>query len=313
MPAKTVMVTGGTGFIGSNLCHELVAKGYNVIALDDLSLNNGGNISDLVDNRLFRFVKGSVLDDRLLSEELKGVHAVFHEAAIPSVQRSIENPRRTNEVNVTGTLEVLIAAKNAGIKKVILASSSSVYGDTPTLPKREDMMLNPKSVYAASKLTCEQYSIVFNRIHGMSNVCLRYFNVYGPRQDPKSEYAAVVPRFISQALNDLPLTVHGTGMQTRDFTCVKDVAQANLLSLAPEASGIFNIGSGERISIFDLAGLISRILGKEIEMVHLDARAGDVIDSLADINKAAGKLGYGPQYRIEDGLRESIQWFRKGK
>ncbi len=311
MAVKTVLVTGGAGFIGSNLCHELIARGYEVVALDNLSSGKETNISGLEGNKSFKFVKGDILDADLLSEEMNGVDAIFHEAAVPSVQRSIDNPHRTSQVNITGTLEVLIAAKNAGIKKVVHASSSSVYGDTLVLPKREDMTPNPKSIYAASKLTGEHYSMIFKDIYGMNNVCLRYFNVYGPKQDPMSDYAAVVPRFISQALDGLPLTVFGTGMQTRDFTYVKDVVQANLRALEPNVSGIFNIGSGARISIIELAGLVGRIIGKKSSLIHSEARAGDVKDSLADICKAKGEFGYQPQYDIESGLRETIEWFRK--
>ena len=304
-------MTGGAGFIGSNLCHELVDKGNDVIALDDLSLSSERNISDLLGSRHFRFVKGSILDANLLSKEMKGVDAILHEAAIPSVQRSINDPRLTNMVNISGTLEVLIAAKNAGIKKVILASSSSVYGDTPTLPKREDMVANPKSIYAASKFTCEQYCMIFNRIYGMCNVGLRYFNVYGPTQDPNSEYAAVVPRFITMALSGRPLAVYGTGAQTRDFTYVKDVVQANSRALDPRVSGIFNVGSGTAISIKDLASLIGDIVGMEPALMYSEARAGDVNDSLADISKANREFGYQPQYNIKDGLKELVEWFGK--
>ncbi len=311
MSVKTVMVTGGAGFIGSNLCFELINRGYDVIALDNLSLGKEENISELKGNKSFRFIKGDILDADLLSDEMKGVEAVLHEAAIPSVQRSIEDPRRTSKVNIHGTLEVLIAARNAGIKKVVLASSSSVYGDTPVLPKREEMVPNPKSVYAVSKLTCEHYCTVFNSIHGMNNVCLRYFNVYGPRQNPDSEYAAVVPRFISQALSSSSLTIFGTGVQTRDFTYIKDIIDANLRALEPNSNGIFNIGSGVRISIKALAGLIGRIIGKDLDHVHSEARLGDVIDSLADIRKANRELGYRPQYDIESGLKDMIEWLRK--
>jgi len=239
---------------------------------------------------------------------------VIHHAAIASVQRSMEDPRTTNLVNANGTLEVLLAAKKMGISKVVFASSSAVYGDTPEQPKIEEMAPRPKSVYAVSKLTGEAYCQAFNELFDMRNVSLRYFNVYGPRQDPKSEYAAVIPRFIERALKGEEMTIFGDGRQSRDFIYVEDVVQANLKALESNCQGIFNIGSGRRTTVNELAHLIGKLLRREVRTVHLEAREGDVKDSLSDIGKASRAFGFAPKYDIEDGLRATIDWYaRKGQ
>jgi UDP-glucose 4-epimerase len=305
-----ILVTGGAGFIGSNLAEELVREGHNVVILDDLSTGKEENLKEFKDS--VRFVKGSVTDLELLKDLFRDVECVFHQAAIPSVQRSIEDPVRTNEVNVKGTLNVLVAARDSNVKKVIYASSSSVYGDTPELPKREDMKLNPKSSYAVSKLTGESYCKVFSEVYGLKTVSLRYFNVYGPRQDPYSEYAAVIPMFIRRVLNNQPPIIYGDGEQTRDFTFVKDAVMANILAMENNnAGGVFNIASGKRISINELANEIMEIVDIRLETIHDKPREGDIKHSLGGISKARDKLGYEPKWDLEEGLKETIEYFKK--
>jgi len=303
---RKVIITGGAGFIGSNLAEEL-CLGNEVIIIDDLSTGREENLASLTKKDNVTFIQGSILNLKLLEEASGGADFVFHEAAIPSVSRSVADPIASNEANVTGTLNVLIAAKNAGVKKVVFASSSSVYGDTPTLPKREDMHPTPQSPYAASKLAGEYYCQVFWSVYGLETICLRYFNVYGPRQDPNSQYAAVIPRFIKRIQEGKPPVIFGDGHQTRDFTFVKDVVQANLRAAESEATGPINIARGERLSINELAGIIARLLGTSIKPIHEEPRVGDVRHSLADITRAREALGYQPQYSLEKGLRETIE------
>ncbi|MHC1566277.1 MAG: SDR family oxidoreductase [Candidatus Syntropharchaeia archaeon] len=303
-----VVITGGCGFIGSNLAHELMNENE-VIVIDDLSTGRIENIANLKNSENFKFVRGSITDLNLLKQVFKDVDYVFHQAAIPSVQRSVENPIATNEANINGTLNVLLAARDSGVKKVIYASSSSVYGDTPILPKREDMKPNPKSPYAVSKLVGEYYCKVFSEVYGLKTVCLRYFNVYGPKQDPYSEYAAVIPRFITRALNDQPPVIFGDGNQTRDFTFVKDVVKANILAMEKNVEGVFNIACGNRISIKELANKILEIMGLKLSPVCDKPRPGDIRHSLADISLARERLGYVPEYDLEKGLEVTIKWF----
>ena len=302
---KKVVVTGGAGFIGSHLVEKLVGRDYQVIILDDLSTGKMENIEELLKNNNVEFVQGSVTDFPLLKRLFKDASYVFHQAAIPSVLRSIENPQASHEVNVNGTLNVLLAAKENSIKKVIYASSSAVYGDTPTLPKREDMKPHPLSPYAVTKLVGEYYCQVFHEVYKLPTICLRYFNVYGPRQDPNSQYAAVIPRFIKRAFQgDCPI-IFGDGEQTRDFTFVKDAVEANILALESDACGLFNIGRGESITINRLAELIIRLAGNNVEPIHQEPRPGDIRHSLADISKAR-TFGYEPKYGLQAGLGETI-------
>ncbi len=298
-----VLITGGCGFIGSNIAHELSME-HEVIIIDNLSTGREANIEDLD----VEFVQGSVTDMDVLKKSFKDVDYVFHQAALPSVQRSIEDPIRANEVNVGGTLNVLVAARDAGVAKVIYASSSSVYGDTPVLPKREDMKPDPKSPYAVTKLAGEYYCGIFNEIYGLKTVCLRYFNVYGPKQDPSSDYAAVIPKFVNCILAGESPIIYGDGEQTRDFTFVRDVVQANVLAMETDAVGVFNVATGQRISVNDLADMIMEITGNHVDCVHNEPRAGDVRDSLGDISRASG-FGYAPRYGMENGLSETIEWF----
>jgi UDP-glucose 4-epimerase len=303
------VVTGGAGFIGANLAEELANKGSEVIILDNLATGKMENITALLKSAQVRFVKGIVTNQELLRGIFDEVDCVFHQAAIPSVQRSVENPLITNEVNVNGTLNVLFAAKECGVEKVVYASSSSVYGDTPEMPKREDMKTNPKSPYAVSKLTGEQYCVVFGEVYGLKTVCLRYFNVYGPKQDPSSEYAAVIPRFITRVLENKPPIIYGDGTQTRDFTFVKDVVHANILAMEKDGEGVFNIASGESISINELALKIIGMNGKDLKPVYTEPRKGDIKHSLAAVSLAKEKLGYECEYSLEKGLKETIEYF----
>jgi len=310
MKEKNIVVTGGAGFIGSNLVRALAGENE-VIVIDDLSTGNLENIRDLIDNQSIMFVEGSITDLDLLKKTFENVDYVFHEAAIPSVPRSIKDPLKSNHTNVNGTLNVLVAARDSGVEKVVYASSSSVYGDTPVLPKKEDMKPSPLSPYAVSKLVGEYYCQVFTKVYGLSAVSLRYFNVYGPRQDPLSEYAAVIPRFISRVLNGESPIVFGDGNQTRDFTFVRDVVNANILAMKSNVSGVFNIAGGKRISINELAQLVMRIIGKDLDVVYNDPQPGDIMHSLADISKAKEQLGYEPRFDLTKGLEETLKWFQK--
>jgi UDP-glucose 4-epimerase len=305
-----VIVTGGAGFIGSHLTDELIRQGYKVIVLDNLSTGRMSNIEPFLGKA--GFVQGSVTDLPLLKKLFPGIDYVFHQAAIPSVPRSVRNPRASHNANITGTLNVLLAARDNGVKKVVYASSSSVYGESETLPKIEDMIPNPQSPYAVTKLAGEYYCKVFQEIYGLNTASLRYFNVYGPRQDPDSPYAAVIPIFFSSALAGKPPVIFGDGEQSRDFTFVKDVAEANILAAETQASGVINIGSSKRVTINHLARLIIELVGNTaIKPVYKDPRPGDIVHSLADISKAAS-FGYQPKYSLEEGLKETLTGFGKG-
>lgn len=305
MDNKKVVVTGGAGFIGSHLAELLMSKDYAVIIIDDLSTGKMVNIEPLLHLGNVEFVEGSISDLPLLQRLFQNVDYVFHEAAIASVARSVENPLASHEVNVTGSLNVLLAARDNGVKKVVCASSAAVYGDTPTLPQREDMTPNPKSPYAVHKLTMEHYCRIFTELYSLPTVCLRYFNVYGPRQDPNSEYAAVISKFIQKAIEEKPLTIFGDGEQSRDFVFVKDVTRANLLAVESDTTGVFNIGTGESISLNTLAEQITRLTGKDVDIIHNEPRIGDIRHSLADISKAEG-FGYRPEFNLSDGLKQMI-------
>jgi UDP-glucose 4-epimerase len=306
---RKAVVTGGAGFIGSHLAEELLKRRYKVIILDDLSTGRRENIEPIIANSDVQFIEGSVTDLPLLNKLFQNVSYVFHLAAIPSVPRSIESPLASHNVNITGTLDVLLVAKDNKVKKVIYASSSAVYGDTPTLSKREDMPPNPQSPYAVTKLAGEYYCHVFHQVYGLSTICLRYFNVYGLRQDPNSQYSAVIPRFIQRVLDNKPPVIFGDGEQTRDFTFVKDAVGATILAAESDATGIFNIGTGERISINKLAALIINLIGNSVEPIHEELRFGDIRHSLADISKAK-QFGCNPKYDLEEGLRETIGSFK---
>jgi UDP-glucose 4-epimerase len=305
-----VLVTGGAGFIGSNIVAELLGKGFDVRVIDNLSTGGSGNLSGL---RGVEFIKGDIRDREDVSKAAVGVDYILHQAALPSVSRSVENPLESNECNVTGSLNVLEAARKNDVKRVVYASSSSVYGDAKELPKREDMELRPLSPYAVTKIASEYYFSVFSRVYGIKSIGLRYFNVYGPRQNPESEYAAVIPRFIKAALSGKRPVIYGDGEQTRDFTYVKDVVKVNLLAMKARGvdHDVFNVGTGRSITINELLRKIASIAGREVKVNHTDPREGDIRDSLADISKAGKMLGYKPEYDMDSGLKETIEWFRR--
>jgi len=305
-----IVVTGGAGFIGSNLAEELLKK-HEVTVIDNLSTGRIENLDQIIDK--INFIEGSITDLDLLKEAFSGSDTVFHEAAIPSVQRSVDNPIASNEANVEGTLKVLVAARDCNVRKLVYASSSSAYGNTPTLPKKEDMKPNPRSPYAISKLAGEYYCRVFSEVYGLKTACLRYFNVYGPRQNPNSQYAAVIPKFITRILAHEPPVIYGDGKQTRDFTFVKDVVKANILARESPAEGVFNIACGQRVSLNELAGKIMEITGIRLDPIYEKPRQGDVRDSLADISDARRELGYKPDFELNLGLEETIKWFQKNQ
>ncbi len=300
------LVTGGAGFIGSHIAEALAGK-HEVVILDDLFSGKIQNISSFKTS--VHFVQGSITDLPLLKDICTGADGIFHEAAIASVPRSINNPLATNNANVNGTLNVLVAAKECGVRKIVFASSSSVYGDTPTLPKHEDMEARPLSPYAVSKHAGEQYMKVFANLYGLKTVSLRYFNVFGPRQDPNSDYAAVIPKFITRILHGQSPVIFGDGKQTRDFTYVKDVVQANCKAMESPAEGVYNIAYNQSIDLNSLAHLIMEIIGKKVPVLYEKRRAGDVLNSLADITRAKNTFDYRPEYTVKTGLQETIPWY----
>jgi len=304
------IVTGGAGFIGSHIAEHLASGGHEVIIFDNLFTGKKENIRHLAKKRGVSFVEGSVTDIQALKKVAKDADGIFHQGAIVSVPRSIKNPIATNEANVQGTLNVLVTARDSGIRKVVFASSSSVYGDTPVLPKQEDMKPLPISPYAVSKLSGEYYCRVFSSVYSLPTVCLRYFNVFGPRQDPASEYAAVIPKFITKILHDQPPVIYGDGEQSRDFTFVGDVVQANIRAMERDIEGVFNIAYGEQHTLNELASAVMELTGKRIEPIHKAARQGDIRHSLADISAARSQLGYSPAFTFRSGLEETVSWFR---
>ena len=307
----TYLVTGGAGFIGSNLVATLAERGETVRVLDDFSTGKRENLADLADQ--ITLFEGSVADEALVREAVAGVDYVFHEGALASVPRSVEDPAATNHANVTGTLTLLLAARDAKVKRLVFAASSSAYGDQPTLPKVETMAPSPLSPYAVTKLACEYYCQAFTACYGLETVCLRYFNIYGPRQDPQSVYAAVIPKFIEAMLAGERPTIFGDGEQSRDFTYVADCVAANLLACtAPAAVGhTVNVACGARYTLNQLVELLNQALGTAIEPLYKPERAGDVKHSLADISAARQLLGYEPSTSFEDGLRKTVEWFKE--
>jgi nucleoside-diphosphate-sugar epimerase len=306
----SVLVTGGAGFIGSNLVRSLATDGEAVRVLDDFSTGRSENLAGL--GGQVELVKADVRDQVQVGRAVAGVEVVYHLAALPSVARSVADPRASHQVNVDGTLNVLLAARDAGVRRLVYASSSSVYGDTPELPKHEEMPVSPRSPYAASKLAGEAYCRGFARVYPLETVCLRFFNVFGPHQDPASQYAAVVPRFITRMLAGLPAEVTGDGHQTRDFTFVANAVEAcrRAAAAGPEAVGeTMNIGCGDRISVLDLVDLINDLLGQAIAPVFTAPRPGDIRDSKAAVAKACDLIGYRPLVTVRDGLAATIGWF----
>lgn len=306
---KKAVVTGGVGFIGSHLAEKLARRDYHVIILDDLSTGKPENVAELLKKDNVEFVQGSVTNLPLLQKLFRGMEYVFHQAALTRVPRSIEDPLTTNEVNVKGTLSVLLAARENKVRKVIYASSSSVYGDTLTLPQREGMPPNPLSPYALTKLAGEYYGNIFRQIYGLSTVSLRYFNVYGSRQDPHSQYATVIPAFIARISQNLPPIIFGDGKQSRDFTYIEDTVRANILAAENDAEGVYNIGSGKNTTINQLAEAILKLMGKDLRPIYGKPRPGDLRHTLADAARARS-FGYEPKWTLQEGLRETIRSFQ---
>lgn len=309
---STYLVTGGAGFIGSNIVMELLRQGQKVRILDNFSTGKRENITKFLSD--IELIEGDLRDFGMVKKAVDGVEFVFHQGALPSVPRSVEDPISSNQVNVDGTLNVLVAAKESGVKRVVYASSSSVYGDNPVSPKVEDMSPNPLSPYAVTKLVGEEYCNVFSKIYGLEAVSLRYFNVFGPNQDPDSAYAAVIPKFIRAMINEESPTIFGDGLQSRDFSYIANVVKANLLAMkAWDVSGeVFNIACQKRHTLLDLVELLNNILNTNIKPVHTDARPGDIKHSLADIDKAKNKLGYETEVEFKKGLEKTVLWFKEG-
>jgi UDP-glucose 4-epimerase len=305
------LVTGGAGFIGSNLVRALLGRGDQVRVLDNLSTGRLANVDDLVDQ--FELFEADLRDLETIRTAVRGVEAVFHQAALPSVARSVADPLSSHNVNASGTLTLLLAARDAGVRRFVFASSSSVYGDTPVLPKAEDLPTSPLSPYAVSKLAAESYCRVFARLYGLETVSLRYFNVFGPHQDPGSAYAAVIPLFINAMLSGQRPRINGDGTQSRDFSYIDNVVQANLLAAErPQIGGeVFNVACGERATLLDLVAALNRILGTNIEPEFGPPRPGDVQHSQADISRARERLGYEPLVEFEAGLERTVAWYRR--
>ena len=310
--SKKVLVTGGAGFIGSNLVDVLIERGFDVVVIDNLSTGNKENIKNFLNYGKFKFINGSLTDLNVCRQAVKGIDYIFHLAAIPSVFRSVENPLATNEANISGTLNLLIAARDEGsIKKFVYSSSSSVYGDSPKLPKQEDDPVNPISPYALSKYTGERYCQIFNKIFGLPTICLRYFNVFGPRQNPLSQYGAAIPKFVFSMIQNKSPIIYGDGEQTRDFTYVDNVVEANVLAVQSKHSGeVINVACNQRISLNQIIELINGFLKTNIKALYYSPRPGDVRHSLADVSKAKELLSYHPKVYFEEGLRETINWFK---
>jgi UDP-glucose 4-epimerase len=310
---RLALVTGGAGFIGSHLVDALLAAGWRVRLLDDFSSGREANVAHL--NGSAELLRGDLRDRALLARALAGVEVVFHQGAVPSVPRSVAEPERTHSVNATGTLGVLEASRAAGVRRVVFASSSSAYGDTPVLPKVETMPPCPLSPYALQKYAGERYCQLYHRLYGLETVALRYFNVYGPRQNPRSEYAAVIPRFATACLSGEAPVVFGDGEQTRDFTFVADAVAGNLLAAdAPRAAGeVVNVAGGRRVSLNELLREIRALTGASVSARHEAGRPGDVRDSLADLGRARELLGYAPRVDLRTGLAKTIESLESAK
>jgi nucleoside-diphosphate-sugar epimerase len=311
----TYLVTGGAGFIGSNLAEALLASGARVRVFDNFLTGRRENLAGFPDRfgTAFELVEGDLRDLDAVRRAVEGVEYVLHQGALPSVPRSVADPVLTNAINVDGTLNVLVAARDAGVRRLVFAASSSAYGDTVELPKRESMTPNPLSPYAAQKLAGEHYLRIFHSVYGLETVALRYFNVFGPRQDPKSAYAAVIPAFVTSVLAGIPPVVHGDGGQTRDFTFIENVVGANIAACGAPAAAcgkVFNIACGERVSLLRILEAIYALAGHRIAPRFEPPRAGDVRDSLADISLARQLLGYEPKVRFADGLARAMDYYR---
>lgn len=306
------LVTGVAGFIGSSIARALLAQGEQVRGIDNFSTGKRENIADILNRIDFR--EADLLDMDAMKKACAGVHCVFHQAAIPSVPKSVRDPLGSNQANVDGTVNILIAARDAKVKRVVYAASSSAYGDTPTLPKHEEMKPNPISPYAVAKLASEHYMVSFYRCYGLETVCLRYFNIFGPRQDPTSPYSGVLAKFITQMLVGEQPTIFGDGQQSRDFTYIDNAVHANLLAAeapaAQVAGQVFNVATGTRADLNETFRLLKKLTGFSGEVKYGPDREGDVKHSLADITSAEKNLGYKPQVDFEEGLRRTVEWYR---
>ena len=311
------LVTGGAGFIGSNIVERLLREGLSVRVIDNLSTGRESNLDSAAGaagrGADVELVRGDVRDEAALAEALRGVKYVFHEAALCSVLRSVEEPVSTNSVNIEGTLRLLVEARRAGVKRVVYASSSSIYGETAALPNHEDLTPDPRSPYALSKLAAEQYCRLFTPVYGLETVCLRYFNVFGPRQDAASQYAAVVPLFMSRLLSGQPPVIFGDGEQSRDFTFVEDVVEANWIAChKPGVQGrVYNVARGSRRTINELARILSGLTGDGLAPVYHDARPAEVRHSEGSTRKAEAELGFKVRVSFEEGLDKTLSWFKQ--
>lgn len=305
------LVTGGAGFIGSHIVEELVKKGERVRVFDNFSTGKEENISDFINK--IEVIKGDVRNLNDVKKAVKGVDYILHQAAMRSVPKSVDDPLGANDNNITGTLNVLVAAKEFGVKKVVYASSSSVYGDCKKFPQKENFYPSPVSPYAVSKLAGEYYCVMFSKTYGLPTVSLRYFNVFGPKQPPESQYSAVIPKFIESAIKNRPLEVHWDGKQSRDFTYVKNVVNANIMAaLNPKADGnVYNVGCGYTISLLEIIKLLEKMLGYKLEREFFPKRAGDVRKTWADISKIKRDLGYKIEVDFKEGLYYTVEWFKK--
>ncbi len=305
------LVTGGAGFIGSNLCKRLVAEGCFVRVLDNLLTGKRSNLATILDQ--IEFIEADMGDPEVARAAMQDIDVVFHEGALPSVPRSVDDPVSSHRHCVDATFALLVAARDARVKRFVYAASSSAYGDTPVSPKVETIRPDPLSPYAVGKLVGEYYCSVFARVYGLETICLRYFNVFGPQQDPASQYAAAIPAFITAILKNRPPTIYGDGEQSRDFTYIDNVVHANLLAAraAKTAGQVVNVACGEAVTVNAIIGMINRLLGKEVKPNYVPPRAGDIKHSLADIAAARKLLGFEPVVPFREGLERSIDWYRK--
>jgi len=305
------LVTGGAGFIGSNICRKLVSQDSFVRVVDNLLTGRKSNLAEIIDK--IEFVEADMGDERVARDAMQDIDVVFHEGALPSVPRSVDDPAASHRHCVDATFTLLLAARDEGIKRFVYAASSAAYGDTPTLPKVETMRPSPMSPYAVGKLTGEYYCSVFSQVFGLETISLRYFNVFGPHQDPKSQYAAAIPAFVTSILKDEPPTIYGDGEQSRDFTYIDNVVEANLLAArAKKTSGqVVNIACGQAVTVNEIISLINKSLNKNVKPIYTDPRPGDVKHSLADITAAANLIGFKPVVSFEEGLQKAIGWYSK--
>jgi UDP-glucose 4-epimerase len=305
------LVTGGAGFIGSNICKRLVSQGCFIRVVDNLLTGKKSNLADIIDK--IEFIEADMGDEDVARSVMKDIDFCLHQGALPSVPRSVDNPAATHQHCLNATFTLLLAARDAGIKRFVYASSSSAYGDTPTLPKIETMQPQPLSPYAAAKLAGEYYCAVFYKVFGLETISLRYFNVFGPHQDPTSQYAAAIPAFVTAILKGCQPTVYGDGEQSRDFTYIDNVVEANLLAarVKKTCGEVVNIACGQAVTVNEVIDIINELLGKNIKPIYTDPRPGDVKRSLADITLARKLIGFKPKVSFRDGLQEAIGWYQE--